>query len=133
MNEWNERARIHQWEENAYEFDTAIAGVKMLSESCKMMNETLINRMKQAQPFLELEGNSKENENDDGSEADTSTMNIDDEGAEYMNSPGSKSFDNETFEDSPVEEEERILNFTEGKRAKCHWYITLVQKKHQKK
>ena len=72
-------------------------------------------------------------ETDDGSETDTSTVNEDDKGTEDMNSSGSESIDDETFEDIPVEEEERILNFTEGKRAKCHWYITLVQKKHQKK
>ena len=74
MNEWNERERVHQWEKNQYEIKKALARVEMLSESCKMVNKTL---MKYAQHFLELEGNPKKNENDDGSEANTPTMNID--------------------------------------------------------
>ena len=46
MNEWNERERVHQWEKNQYEIKKALARVEMLSESCKMVNKTLINRMK---------------------------------------------------------------------------------------
>ena len=56
-----------------------------------------------------MEANPKENENDDGSEANTPAMNIEDKGAENMNNPGSKSHDNEMFEDRPVEEEGKML------------------------